>query len=218
MTTSKLSDLIADEAALYGFDATPEQVTQYMRDRQTGAAPPPPRQKQSLISGYLDAMDHSFQMGWGDEIAAGTRAGARYLTDYAQGIDSDLLALYGQRLEEERARRRGFGEEHPNVAMAGGITGMLASAPAAPGAMGVVMGTRAAPAAVAAGNPLTTALKGAAGFGGYSAVQGAGLDNGDLQSRTDAFIEDGIHGAKIGGGFGAGVGALQFLQRFAPKQ
>jgi hypothetical protein len=215
MTTSKLSDLLADEAALYGFDATPDEVTAAMRARQTGAAP---RQEQNLISGYLDAMDHSFQMGWGDEIAAGTRAGARYLTDHAQGIDSDLLALYQQRLEEERGRRRGFGEDHPNVAMAGGITGMLASAPAMPGGLGVVMGTRAAPAAVADGNPLTNALKGAASFGGYSAVQGAGTDNGDLQSRTDAFIEDGIHGAKVGGSIGAGLGSLKFLQRFAPKK
>jgi hypothetical protein len=39
-----------------------------------------------------------------------------------------------------------------------------------------------------------------------------------LQSRLDTFIEDGIHGAKIGGGIGAGVGALRFLQRFAPKK
>jgi hypothetical protein len=217
MTTSKLSDLLADEAALYGFDATPDDVLRVMRERQTGAAPPP-RQDQSLISGYMDAMSDGFQLGWGDEIAAGTRAGGRYLTDHAQGIDSDLLALYEQRLEEERARRRGFREEHPNVAVAGGLTGMIAAAPAMPGGLGVVMGARAAPAAVAGGNPLTSALKGAASFGGYSGMQGAGFDDGDLQSRLDTFIEDGIHGAKIGGGFGAAVGALQILQRFAPKK
>jgi hypothetical protein len=138
MTTSKLSELLADEATLYGFGVTPDEVTAAMRELQAGRAP---QQEQSLISGYLDAMGDGFQLGWGDEIAAGTRAGARYLTDYAQGIDSDLLALYEQRLEEERARRRGFREEHPNVAVAGGITGMLASAPTAPGALGVVMGT-----------------------------------------------------------------------------
>lgn len=215
MTTTKLSDLLADEAALYGFDATPEEVAQVMRTRQ---ASQPPRQEQSLIGGYLDAMGDGFQLGWGDEIAAGTRAGARYLTDTLQGHDPDLQALYEQRLEEERARRRDFRSEHPNVAMAGGITGMVAGAPAAPGALGVVMGTRAAPAAVAAGNPLTTAMKGAANFGLYSGTQGAGFDDGNLQSRADAFIEDGISGAKLGGGISGIAGGLKFLQRFAPKQ
>jgi hypothetical protein len=215
MTTSKLSDLLADQAALYGFDATPEEVAQVMRTRQAGQ---PPSQEQSLISGYLDAMNDGATLGWGDEIAAGTRAGARYLTDTLQGHDPDLQALYEQRLEEERARRRDFRAEHPNVATAGGITGMLAGVPAAPGALGVVMGTRAAPAAVAAGNPLTAALKGAASFGGYSGVQGAGFNDGDLQSRADAFIEDGIGGAKLGGSINGIAGGLKFLQRFAPKQ
>jgi hypothetical protein len=76
MTTTKLSDLLADEAAMYGFDATPEEVSQVMRTRQAGMAP---HQQQSLISGYMNAMSDGFQLGWGDEIAAGTRAGARYL-------------------------------------------------------------------------------------------------------------------------------------------
>jgi hypothetical protein len=211
---------------MYGFDATTDAVEDYYRlmgtthraQPTTGAAYPAPPPEQGLIGGYLDAMGDGFQLGWGDEIAAGTRAGARYLTDTLQGHDPDLMALYEQRLEEERARRRGFREEHPNVAMAGGLTGMLAGAPAAPGALGVVMGSRAAPAAAAPGNPLTAALKGAASFGGYSGVQGAGFDDGDLRSKLDTFIEDGIHGAKIGGGIGAGLGALQFLSRFAPKK
>lgn len=144
----------------------------------------------------LGAMDRSLQQGvtfgWGDEISAATRAGARYLTNAIgltepkPGDPTDLGGLYEDRLADIRATNTRDASDAPIQTTVGELVG------------GAVTGgalTRAGSVAT-----IPQAIGQGAKVGGLSgAAYGAGTANGDMGDR--------LKGAAVGGALGAVTGA-----------
>lgn len=145
----------------------------------------------------LGSFDRSLQqgitLGWGDEISAGTRAGARYLTNAIgltepqPGEPTDLAGLYNERIADIRATGARDASNDPIATTAGELVGSAVTG-------GAVTPARAA----------TTMLgmmgQGAAVGGITGGIYGAGTAEG-----SDPM--DRLPNAVIGAGLGAGVGA-----------
>lgn len=138
---------------------------------------------QSQEGTFLDPLvGQGILMGFGDEMKAGVRAGARTLF-------GDSGKPYGELYEEElgdtRSALEGFRERHPVASPALEIAGAVATTPFIPGgvvARGAGMGTRMA--------------KGAITGATYGGVYGAGSAEGGLEDRA------------LGAASGAAVGTL----------
>jgi hypothetical protein len=175
-----------------------------------------------FVSGVTDAAVQGLTFGFADELGAGIRAGARGITNLAQGKDADFGATYDRALEEQRQREKEFSEENPVTAgvanVAGGLatggvgTGLNATAgrEALPilqrmfGASGEMASTGRAllPDLVAgASTPLRTVGRAAAAGAVAGGVGGFGAGEGGVVSR----LESAGTGAAIGAALGTAL-------------
>lgn len=167
-----------------------------------------------------DALARSFSQGstfgFGDELAAGVRAGAPKLSNWMMSgpaLQRDesiggsptpqtvseaptVQGRYDEELGKEREKLKDFSTAHPNVdlgaKLAGGVATTLLTGRAAPSLFAPVAG--AGPVSAIAGNMLKAGAVG----GGLGALAGYGAGEG-VEGRTQ--------NALTGGVFGAGVGA-----------
>lgn len=147
---------------------------------------------QNVVGGVADAVTQGATLGFADEMGAGVRAGARALTNLAQGKDADLSGAYDRSLDEIRGREKEFAAEHPVASVAGNVAGgLLGFRPQVVGA-GVV-----APAPAVQSIPRTLAKATATGAG-MGALGGFGAGEGGFENR--------ISGAGTGAAVGAGLG------------
>lgn len=152
-----------------------------------GAAPKPDRgvlgSVNNIVGGVTDAITQGATFGFGDEMGAGVRAGARALTNLAQGKDADLSGNYDRALADIRGREKDFTEEHPVASAAANIVGGLAAGgPAAK----VVSGATSLPRTIG-----RSALIGA----GYGGLGGFGAGEGGFENR----LSSAGTGAALGG-------------------
>src|SRR4051812_20265787 len=103
MATTKLSDLLADEAALYNFDATPEEVAQVMRTRQTA-----PRQEHGVVDNVIRRLAAGISFGLADEGSAAVTAGVDSMGDWWNNRPIEYGKHYDAALELERATDDAF--------------------------------------------------------------------------------------------------------------
>ena len=166
----------------------------------------------------LGAMDRSIQqgvtLGWGDEISAATRAGARYLTNAVgltepkPGEPTDFGGLYEDRLADIRATNARDASDAPVQTTVGELLG------------GAVTGGAGAAAAPAMTMPRAI-LQGAGVGGATGAVYGAGTANGDMGDRLIGGATGLVGGAAVGGAlpavFGAASAAGQAIGAIRPR-
>jgi hypothetical protein len=168
-----------------------------------------------IVGGVADAAASAIPFS--DEMAAGVRAGARYLTDNL-GITeprkigiADLIkreatgqgpppSNYERALEDIRGRDKQFAEEHPYLSAGGKVAGGLT--------MGKpTVSTAWAPATVAAPvarSTLSTIARSGVTGAGYGGVSGFADGEGGFQNRLNSAVD----GAITGGLFGAAVPAI----------
>lgn len=167
-------------------------LAEFQRKIGFKAAEPPPDRGllgdiNNIVGGVADAAANAIPFA--DEMGAGMRAGARALTNLAQGQDADMSGNYDRALTDIRSRDKQFAEQHPVLHAAGSVGGGLAVG--LPGAQ-TVRGVTSLPQAI-----------GRAGATGaaYGGVSGFAAGEGGLENRLDAAQT----GAMVGGALGGAV-------------
>lgn len=176
-------------------DDIPREQIRDMISQRFPDAVPQPREKQSAVSGAIDAFTDGASFGFGDNLTAHEAA---ILGKTPQGGWFDYSKPYGERYETaltaERGQNRQFYEDNPVTAHTANIAGAVATplVAAKTGATLLKGGMSAKRAAVLGGS------EGAA----YGAAHGAGSADGQNVAANAAF------GAGTGAAIGAPVSAL----------
>jgi hypothetical protein len=165
----------------------------------------------NIVGGVADAAADAVTLGYADELGAGIRSGARYLTDKVgltkapQRTIKDLVTQsatgapepqsnYERALGDIRGREKQFSEEHPYLSTGAGILGGLVTGAPIARAVGLATTTTL---------PRAIAKSGAIGAG-YGGVSGFGHGEGGFEKRLESAKE----GALFGGALGAAVPAI----------